>query len=173
MNRLFDVVAASQPLGKSRRRAWWGAGVAALAAALAVGAYGPGAARAQATPQINVLTQGSNSDPKVDLRLKGPSTVLQTQLIFPSGSEIGWHMHPGPVVVVVNTGTLTEIHSDGCTTEHLAGSAFYEEAGVVHNAVNRSGGVTELYATFLLPSGTPPLIPEPDPGLVCGQKGKD
>jgi len=47
---------------------------------------------------------------------------------------------------------------------HPAGSAFFETAGEVLNAVNQTGVVTEVYATFLSPAGTQPLIPASDPG---------
>jgi hypothetical protein len=70
-------------------------------------------------------------------------------------------------VVVVKSGALVETHSDGCTTLHPAGSVFFESAGEVHNATNRTDGVTEVYATFISPQGAQPLIPVQDPGGVC------
>ncbi len=73
----------------------------------------------------------------------------------------------GPVVVVIKSGALTEYENDGCVIVHPAGSVFYEEKDVVHNAVNETGGVTDVYATFLSPSGTQPLIPAANPGAVC------
>jgi quercetin dioxygenase-like cupin family protein len=153
-----------------RRRSVWGLGAAALVGGLALGAFGSGSARGQAPPlQIIGLAEGYSPDNNVILHLKGPTDVLQTDLIFQPGGGTGWHTHPGPVVVVIKTGALTEIHSDGCITVHPAGSVFFEEAGVVHNAVNQTSGVTDVYATFLSPSGTQPLIPAADPGGVCRQ----
>jgi len=99
--------------------------------------------------------------------MKGATDVLQTDLIFQPGGTTGWHIHPGPVVVVIKTGALTEIHSNGCMTVHPAGSAFFEQPDEVHNVVNQTGGVTEVYATFLSPAGTQPLIPVANPGGVC------
>jgi quercetin dioxygenase-like cupin family protein len=166
--QMAGTAAVNEP---SRRRGWWGLGAAALVTAVALGVFSRGDAHAQLSPvQINALAQGHNTDNKVTLHVHGPSDVLQTQLVFQPGGGVGWHMHPGPVVVVVNTGALTEIHSDGCTTEHPAGSVFFEEAGVVHNAVNQTSGVTEVYATFISPTGAQPLIPVPDPGTVCSNK---
>ena len=151
-----------------RRRSLWGLGVATLVGLLALGVFGSGNARGQVAPlQIIGLAQGYSPDNNVILHVKGPSDVLQTELIFQSGAATGWHTHPGPVVVVVKSGALTEIHSDGCITVHPSGSVFFEEAGVVHNAVNQTGGVTEVYATFMSPAGTQPLIPAADPGGVC------
>ena len=121
----------------SRRRGLWKLGAIALVTALALGLSG------QVSPlQIITLAQGYSPDNNVILHVKGPSDVLQTQLIFQPGGATGWHTHPGPVVVVIKSGALTEIHSNGCTTVHPAGSVFFEEAGVVHNALNQTGGLT-------------------------------
>ena len=129
-------------------------GGAASAAALAVALIPSYELRGQVnTPplQINALAQGSNDENTVNLHVKGPSDILQTLLVFQPGAETGWHRHPGPVVVVVKSGALTETHSNGCVTVHPAGSAFFETKGEVHNAANQTGGVTEVYATFLSP----------------------
>jgi len=119
------------------------------------------------------LAQGYSPDHNVELHLKGPTDVLQTDLIFQPGGTTGWHIHPGPVVVVIKSGALTEIHSNGCMTVHPAGSGFFEEPNEVHNVVNDTGGVTEVYATFLSPAGTQPLIPVPNPGGVCRNRHDD
>ncbi len=143
-------------------------GGAVSAAALAFGLIGSHAAHGQVTPlQIMALGQGSNDENTVQLHVKGPSDILQTLLVFQPGADTGWHMHPGPVVVIVKSGALTEIHSNGCVTVHPAGSAFFETKGEVHNAINQTSGVAEVYATFLSPSGAQPLIPQSDPGGVC------
>ena len=143
--------------------------------ALALGLIGSYALRGQPSGlQIIPLAQGYSPDNNVILHVKGPSDVLQSELVFQSGGQTGWHTHPGPVVVVVvKTGALTEIHSDGCITVHPMGSVFFEEAGIVHNALNETGGVTDVYATFMSPAGTPPLIPAGDPGRTCGDHDKD
>jgi quercetin dioxygenase-like cupin family protein len=139
-------------------------GLRALAAAGLVAAL----AFSQVSPlQIIPLAQGYSPDHNVELHVKGPTDVLQTDLIFQPGGTTGWHIHPGPVVVVVKSGALTEIHSNGCMTVHPAGSGFFEQANEVHNVINQTGMVTEVYATFLSPTGTQPLIPVPDPGAVC------
>jgi quercetin dioxygenase-like cupin family protein len=139
-------------------------GLRALAAAAMVAAL----AFSQVMPlQIIPLADGHSSDNNVILHMKGGTDVLQADLIFQPGGTTGWHIHPGPVVVVIKSGALTEIESNGCMTVHPAGSAFFEQPDDVHNVVNQTGGVTEVYATFLSPLGTQPLIPATDPGRVC------
>jgi quercetin dioxygenase-like cupin family protein len=137
----------------------WRLGAAAL---LAVVAF------SQATPlQIIPLADGVSPDQNVILHMNGATEVLQADLVFQAGASAGWHVHPGPVVVVIKSGELTEIQSNGCMTVHKANTAFFESPGEVHNVVNKTNGVTEVYATFLSPAGAQPLIPVADPGNVC------
>ena len=158
---------------RSRRRSCWELGAVALVAAFVLIVFGGDALGQLSGVQIIALAQGSSPDKNVLLHVKGPSDVLQSELVFQSGGQTGWHTHPGPVVVVVKTGALTEIHSDGCTTVHPAGSVFFEDAGVVHNALNQTGGVTDVYATFMSPASSPPLIPAGNPGQTCREHDKD
>ena len=153
---------------RSRRRGLWRLGMATLVAVSAAGLIGSGDARGQVSPlQIIPLTQGYSPEHNLNLHVKGPSDVLQALLVFQPGGDTGWHTHPGPVVVVVKTGALTEYHRNGCVTVHPAGSVFFETKGEVHRAVNQTGDVVEVYATFISPAGTQPLIPAADPGEVC------
>jgi quercetin dioxygenase-like cupin family protein len=166
MTTLFRTVTTTKE--HVRRRSLLRLGGAASAVALALGLIGSYALRGQLSGlQIIALAQGYSPDNNVILHLKGPSDALQTQLLFQPGGETGWHYHLGPVVVVVKSGALTETHSNGCVTVHPAGSVFFEKADEVHNAANQTGGVTEVYATFLSPAGAPPLIPTANPGGVC------
>jgi len=115
-----------------------------------MGLIGSGDARGQVNPlQIIALAQGSSNENAVNLHVHGPSDVLQTELVFQAGAETGRHYHPGPVVVVIKSGALTEIQGDGCVTVHAAGAVFF-----VMN--NQTGGVTDVYATFLSLAGTQP-----------------
>ena len=137
----------------------WRLGAVALLAVVAFSQGGP--------LQIIPLAQGLSPEHNVVLHMKGATDVLQADLIFQAGATTGWHIHPGPVVVVIKSGKLTEIHSNGCKTVHDTGSAYFEGPGEVHNVVNNTTGVTEVYATFLSPTGSQPLIAVGDPGNVC------
>ncbi|HEY7391479.1 MAG TPA: cupin domain-containing protein [Bryobacteraceae bacterium] len=134
-----------------------------------MGLIGSDNARGQNVPplQIIALAQGFTPDKTRPMRVNGPTDVLQSLLVFQPSAETGWHIHPGPVVVVVKSGAITETHANGCITVHPAGSVFFETAGEVHNATNQTGGVAEVYATFLSPSGSQPLIPVANPGGIC------
>ena len=157
-----DVQLAPSNAGRGRvRPVLWRLGAVALLVAVAFSQGGP--------LQIIPLARGTDPSHNVILHMKGATDVLQADLIFPPGSTTGWHIHPGPVVVVIKSGVLTEIQSNGCMVAHNAGTAFFESPDEVHNVVNQGSVVTEVLATFLSPSGAPPLISVPDPGNVCRQ----
>ncbi len=168
MTTLFKTVTTTK---QPSRWTFLRLGGAASVAALALGIIG--SAVGQVSPlQIMALALGSSDEHNVQLHVQGPSDVLQTLLVFQPGGQTGWHTHPGPVVVIVKSGALTEIHSNGCVTVHPTGSAFFETKGEVHNAINQTGVVSEVYATFLSPAGAQPLIPASDPGGVCHHENK-
>ena len=103
---------------------------AAASVALVLGVLALGSARAQDVPplQITALAQGSSAKRTPNMRVIGPNDVLQALLVFQPGGQTGWHIHPGPVVVVVKSGAITETHANGCITVHPAGSVFFETA---------------------------------------------
>ena len=148
---------------------------ATAAAALVMGVIASGSANGQnVSPlQIIALAQGFSPRKTPNMRVIGATDVLQSLLVFQPGGETGWHIHPGPVVVVVKSCAITETHANGCLTVHPAGSVFFETAGEVHNATNQTGGVSEVYATFLSPTGSQPLIPVQNPGGTCSQGNDD
>jgi quercetin dioxygenase-like cupin family protein len=143
-------------------------GTVGSVAVLVLGLVGSNEAHAQGNSlQITTLAQGSSQKKTPIMRVNQANDVLQALLVFQPGGETGWHIHPGPVVVVVKSGAITETHRNGCVTVHPTGSVFFETAGEVHNATNQTGGVAEVFATFISPAGAQPLIPVPDPGRVC------
>jgi quercetin dioxygenase-like cupin family protein len=125
-----------------------------------------------ALAQVPALTfevlAGGFSPERIRINEKGPSAILQTKIVVQPGGDTGWHTHPGPVIVVVKTGAVTEFHSNGCVSVHPAGSVFLESAGEVHKVINEGSDASESYATFIIPPGSQPLQPAADPGnAVC------
>jgi quercetin dioxygenase-like cupin family protein len=116
-------------------------------------------------PPVQLIPLGRGSTPNADFKAKaeGPTDVEQDRLIFQPGAGTGWHTHPGPAIVIVTQGALTEYEQDGCRTVLPAGSVLFEVAEKVHNLVNETGGVSEILGTLILPSGSPLLIPAPAP----------
>ncbi|MBA3883742.1 MAG: hypothetical protein H0X73_13810 [Chthoniobacterales bacterium] len=95
-------------------------------------------------------------------------TVMQQIIIAPGGNS-GWHLHPGPVVVLVKAGQLSYFSGDDptCTARiYPAGQAFVE-GGRGHVAFARNDGNTnlELWVTYFdVPPGGLFRIDAPAPG---------
>jgi quercetin dioxygenase-like cupin family protein len=125
---------------------------------------------AQGGIQIIPQAQGYSPERRVKLDGKGPFDVLTLKLITPPLGDLGWHTHPGPAIVTVTQGSLTEYHANGCISMYTAGDAFFEQPGEVHRVVNPDpANPAEGFVTFILPAGQPPIQPAvaPQPS-VCG-----
>jgi quercetin dioxygenase-like cupin family protein len=106
-------------------------------------------------------------DYDVDLKSKDNTDLLVTNLVVAPGGHSGWHSHPGPVLVVVKTGTMTLYDGDDptCTGKpHSAGTVFIEEGGMVHIARNEGTIEATMVASSFLPAGGPGRIDAAAPG---------
>ena len=127
-------------------------------------------------PPVQLIQLGHGFNPDADLKMKitGPTEVEQDRIVFQAGAETGWHTHPGPAIVIVTQGALTEYEDDGCRIVLPTGSVLFEGEGKVHNLVNETGGVSEVLGTLILPAGSPLLVPAPAPApSVCKANKKD
>jgi quercetin dioxygenase-like cupin family protein len=103
---------------------------------------------------------------EVDLKSKDNSDILVTNLAIAAGGHSGWHSHPGPVLVIVKTGTVTLYHANDPTcagSRYTAGTVFVEEGGVVHIARNEGAVELTMVASSYLPAGGPGRIDEAAP----------
>ena len=147
-------------------RDWkWGAtAAAALSLGLAAGLMT--ASPAQATPPAGVTAEilGSGTTLggfkihtggiKVGSRQAAGFTVAH--LTFAPGGTTGWHVHPGPVLVIVKSGTLTKYSADCTAHTYTAGQAFVEKGPRDENMVRNNGPVpAETIVTFITPPGAP------------------
>ena len=82
-------------------------------------------------------------------------------------ARVGWHSHPGPVLVTVGKGTLTvyDATKHGCRRSTVTvGDAFIEDGHHIHLARNEGSTPVELNATFLARPGTTQFLKtEPQP----------
>ncbi|WP_235978287.1 cupin domain-containing protein, partial [Streptomyces lycii] len=113
---------------------------------------------AGATPGRGVtsteLAEGT-SERTVQVRNKGATDVKMREITIAPGGTTGWHQHPGRLIAVVKSGTLTRTFSD-CTTEvSRAGDTLVEEADQVHTGHNHGSEPVVLYVTYVLPAGAP------------------
>jgi len=136
------------------------------------------------SPETIVLARGSFADP-TDLKFKikagsqevinvnnAQQTVVQKITIAPGGNT-GWHSHPGPVVVVIEKGTMSfyDAEDPTCTVRtYTAGQVFIDSGqGHVHIARNEGFENLVLLATYFdVPVGGLFRIDAPNPGNCSG-----
>jgi quercetin dioxygenase-like cupin family protein len=104
-----------------------------------------------------------------DVELKShdnTSIAVANIAIAKGGGNSGWHSHPGPVIVVVISGTITFFRADNlnCAADvYGPGSSFTEQGGLVANATNQGTDDVVAVATFFAPPGVPLRIDMPKP----------
>jgi len=97
--------------------------------------------------------------PTTTINMEDLSRVVTARIALEPGAMFPWHTHSGPVLVTVAEGALVYINGEDCSERtYQAGEAFFDTGhGHVHSAVNRTAGVTVLYATFLQVLASGPL----------------
>lgn len=120
-------------------------------------------------PQVGGTVAGKfnlNIPGFINLHTKGDLRVVNQVFTIQPGGYIGWHSHPGPVLVVVKTGTFRTVQTDCSYTDYAAGQVYVDEgAGHVHNARNPGSGVLELSVTYLAPPVGPLRVEAP--AITC------
>ena len=105
----------------------------------------------------------------VNLETEGATDVRAQKIIFAPSSSSGWHHHPGMVLVVVATGSVTvwDEHCKATTYGPLSanGAAFFE-AGDEANLVTSTEGATN-YVTYIVPKVTPAVFRLEDVAPSC------
>jgi hypothetical protein len=91
------------------------------------------------------------------IKTQGLSDVYVVDNKFAVGSTTGWHSHPGPSLVLVTAGTLTNYSSDDPTCApqvYTVGQSFVDPGGGDSHMVRNEGSVAaEDIAVQLLPMG--------------------
>jgi len=84
-----------------------------------------------------------------------PGTIQIQSFVMKPGDTIPWHYHKGVSYVILSRGTLTEQHlagPDQCESEQLlAGSAFVEPAGLIHNVRNTGNDAAMITWATIFP----------------------
>ena len=151
-----------------------------LTAALAVTAVGLAAGMlsaspAHATPPTGVTTEilGDGTTlagfmirvDGIKVESKDAAGFTVAHLTFAPGGTTGWHVHPGPVLVIVTTGSVTKYSAqDSVAQTYTAGQAFVENGPADENMVRNDGSVpAETIVTFITPPGVPIRGDAPSP----------
>jgi len=88
------------------------------------------------------------------LKTRGLSDLYVVDNKFAAGAETGWHSHPGPSLILVVQGSVTNYSSDNaCAPRVYTAPAGFIDAGGkdVHLLRNESGAPAETIAVQLLP----------------------
>ena len=108
----------------------------------------------------------------IKIQTKDAVDVATVQVTFAKdGGSAGWHIHPGPVFVVVKSGEISVWTEDCEKTVYGAGETFFEmgpeESMLVKNEDPDTDAV--VVGTFIVPVGATPLtIPT---AHLCGIAG--
>lgn len=120
-----------------------------------------------ARTNLGVINYKTNLDNfNVELKTHDDADIEVTHGVAEAGGNTGWHYHPGPVLVLVESGSLTVYHADDptCTgTTYTAGSTFIEGT-TPHFVRNEGAAISEIIGVFLVPAGKPRRIDSPVPG---------
>jgi quercetin dioxygenase-like cupin family protein len=91
---------------------------------------------------------------------------------FQPGQTTGWHSHPGPSLIFVVKGSVTNYQSDepNCKgVTYSAGTTFVDSGGTdVHELVNAGTTPAETIAVQFIPQGQPRRIDKPKPSNCHG-----
>jgi hypothetical protein len=143
-----------------------------LAAALAVTALGLAAgvltaSPAHATPPAGVTTEilGSGTTlagftihaDGIKVESQDAAGFTVARLTFAPGGTTGWRACPGPVLVIVKTGSVTKYSAQDSTAQtYTAGQAFVEHGPTDENLVRNDGPVpAQTIVTLITPPGAP------------------
>jgi len=101
-------------------------------------------------------------------RTNGQSDMYVQSNVWQPGGTTGWHSHPGPSLILVVAGTVTNYKGDDptCTGQpYSAGQGFIDPGGDdVHMLRNEGSLPAETIAVQFLPAGSDRRIDKPDPG---------
>lgn len=91
------------------------------------------------------------------LRTHGETDVHVVKNRLTPGGTTGWHSHPGPSLVMVTAGSVTNYspeHPDCGGVTYSAGEGFIDEGGShVHTLRNHGSAPAETVAMQILPAG--------------------
>jgi len=108
---------------------------------------------------------------EVESRTQGSSDVYVVSNKLAPGGHTGWHSHPGPSLITVKSGTVTNYSSDDptCTPQvYSAGMSFVELGGDHAHMLRNAGNVeAETIAVQILPADASRRIDAPAMGN-CG-----
>ena len=147
-----------------------GAYAANVLATPAVGQSTTTLAKSLAVDPVSLSGRANHPAWRARLHTHGISDFYVIDNKFEVGGTSGWHSHPGPSLIFVVAGQITNyLGNDPSCTPHVytAGQSFTDEGGADVHMIRNTGTVqAETIAVQFLPKGSDRKIDEPDP-LNC------
>jgi quercetin dioxygenase-like cupin family protein len=106
------------------------------------------------------------------IQTKGPVDIATLQVTFAKGGgSAGWHFHPGPVFVVIQSGELSVWTEDCVKNTYGVGETFFEMGPEASMLVKNESPTTDavVIGTFVVPVGATPLTITSE--HLCGIEG--
>jgi hypothetical protein len=103
---------------------------------------------------------------RIKLRTHGLSDMYVADNLIDPGGDSGWHHHPGPSLVYVKPGPVTDYESGDpkCRGRvYDRGSAFVDSGNDIHLVRNNGSTEAEMIACQLVPRGAMRRIDAPEP----------
>ena len=97
-------------------------------------------------------------EPLISCSSSSPCDTAVQQVTLDPGGSTGWHTHPGPTVVAVAEGEGTLYHADQARCPghtYTANTGFFQPSEDVHVLRNETSTPLVVYASYVLPRGTP------------------
>jgi quercetin dioxygenase-like cupin family protein len=127
----------------------------AAIAAVALASAGSGTTTTILAPRSTLSDSVQVNDDRVKFQTKDPTDFVTQQVTFAPFAYSGWHHHPGVILVLVKTGTVTT-HDANCNTKTYGpGQSFVESGDAPFMVSNESSTVTAIdVATQVAPAGS-------------------
>jgi hypothetical protein len=98
---------------------------------------------------------------EAEVEVKPDLDIAVQTILFQPDAQSGWHSHPGPVFILVKSGTMTFYESDDLSCSPVVRSA--GQGDHAHIARNESGAPAENVVVYFAPTGVALRIDAPDP----------
>ena len=142
--------------------------IVAAATVTAIALASPGTSTSTTlAPRSTLSASVQVNQERIKFQTKDPTDLVSQQVTFAPGTYSGWHHHPGVILVLVKTGTVTVWDQNCAKTDYSAGQAFIE-GGADPMQVSNEGSTTAVdVATQVAPAGSPFRV-EDDPPSCAG-----
>lgn len=144
-----------------------GLAIFATAAITAVALASPGTTTSTILAPRSTLSDSVQvNEDRIKFQTKDPTDLVSQQVTFAPGAYSGWHHHPGVILVLVKTGTVT-VWDESCQkTAYSAGQAFIEGGSEPMQVSNEGSQTAVDVATQVAPAGSPFRIEDDPPACA-------